>query len=188
MSVRTRDKLIESAKTLFIRNGVENTTIGDIANASDKGRRTIYTYFKNKLEIFRAVIERESEIMAADMRAVANSDASAADRLRAMIKMMIEQSGNASSSYSNIKILLGMKSGRTERARRLAWEKTIALMSSILTQGVNTGEFDPRTAEMVRDSLYPMLRSFAAAAEDPADAALLAQNMSAIITRALTHP
>ena len=45
---KTRDKLIEVARQLFVHKGIENTTMNDIANASDKGRRTIYTYFKNK--------------------------------------------------------------------------------------------------------------------------------------------
>ena len=57
---KTRDKFIEVARQLFARKGVENTTMNDIASASDKGRRTIYTYFKSKREIFNAVIESES--------------------------------------------------------------------------------------------------------------------------------
>ena len=51
MVTKTRDKLIEVARQLFVHKGIENTTMNDIANASDKGRRTIYTYFKNKKEI-----------------------------------------------------------------------------------------------------------------------------------------
>ena len=46
MVSKTRERLIEVARQLFARKGVENTTMLDIANASDKGRRTIYTYFK----------------------------------------------------------------------------------------------------------------------------------------------
>ena len=62
---KTRDKLIEVARQLFVHKGIENTTMNDIANASDKGRRTIYTYFKNKREIYNAVVDRESEHLVA---------------------------------------------------------------------------------------------------------------------------
>lgn len=48
MVVKTREKLIEVARQLFVHKGLENTTMNDIANASEKGRRTIYTYFRNK--------------------------------------------------------------------------------------------------------------------------------------------
>ena len=60
MVTKTRDKLIEVARQLFVHKGIENTTMNDIANASDKGRRTIYTYFKNKKEIYNASYFQET--------------------------------------------------------------------------------------------------------------------------------
>ena len=54
---KTRDKLIDIARQLFAHKGIENTTINDIAIAAEKGRRTIYTYFKNKRDIYNAVVE-----------------------------------------------------------------------------------------------------------------------------------
>ena len=68
MVVKTRDKLIEVARQLFANKGVENTTMDDIANASAKGRRTIYTYFKNtvtfepRLEILFPVEKGEGKL------------------------------------------------------------------------------------------------------------------------------
>ena len=73
MVLKTREKLIDVARQLFVHKGVENTTMNDIAAASDKGRRTIYTYFKNKLEIYNAVIERESERQVERIRLTAQS-------------------------------------------------------------------------------------------------------------------
>lgn len=35
--------------------------MNDIAIAAEKGRRTIYTYFKNKRDIYNAVVETESD-------------------------------------------------------------------------------------------------------------------------------
>ena len=58
---KTRHKLIEVARKLFAKQGIDGTTMNDIAVASQKGRRTIYTYFRNKEEIFLAVIEYELE-------------------------------------------------------------------------------------------------------------------------------
>ena len=53
MSVtKTRQKLVDVARQLFAQNGLEATTMNMIAVASQKGRRTLYTYFKNKEEIF----------------------------------------------------------------------------------------------------------------------------------------
>ena len=48
---KTKAKLVDVARQLFAKMGVENTTMNDIALASKKGRRTLYTYFKSKEEI-----------------------------------------------------------------------------------------------------------------------------------------
>ena len=48
---KTRQKLVDVARQLFAKNGVANTTMNDIAKASGKGRRTLYTYFKSKDEL-----------------------------------------------------------------------------------------------------------------------------------------
>ena len=58
---KTRQKLVDVARQLFAKNGLENTTMNDIAQASGKGRRTLYTYFKSKDDIYFAVIESELE-------------------------------------------------------------------------------------------------------------------------------
>ena len=59
---KTRAKLVEVARELFARKGIESTTMNDIAQASGKGRRTLYTYFRSKEEVFYAVIESELEL------------------------------------------------------------------------------------------------------------------------------
>ena len=48
---KTRQTLVDVARKLFAKQGLENTTMNDIAVASGKGRRTIYTYFKTKEDI-----------------------------------------------------------------------------------------------------------------------------------------
>ena len=64
MSVsKTRQKLVDVARLLFAKNGLESTTMNDIAQASGKGRRTLYTYFKSKEEIYCAVIESELDLL-----------------------------------------------------------------------------------------------------------------------------
>ena len=54
---KTRAKLVDVARQLFAKNGVDDTTMNDIAVASKKGRRTLYTYFKSKEDIYMAVVE-----------------------------------------------------------------------------------------------------------------------------------
>ena len=53
---KTRQKLVDVARQLFAKNGMENTTMNDIAMASGKGRRTLYTYFKSKEDIYNSIV------------------------------------------------------------------------------------------------------------------------------------
>jgi AcrR family transcriptional regulator len=88
--VKTRDKLIDIARQLFAHKGIENTTINDIAQAADKGRRTIYTYFKNKKEIYNAVVESESEKVVIKLTEVLNMPISPDQKLMEFIFQRFE--------------------------------------------------------------------------------------------------
>lgn len=68
---KTRQKLVDVARQLFAMKGMENTTMNDIAVASGKGRRTLYTYFKSKEDVYYAVIESELERLSEKMDEVA---------------------------------------------------------------------------------------------------------------------
>lgn len=46
--------------------------MNDIARASGKGRRTLYTYFKSKEDVYYAVIESELERLSDKMDEVAS--------------------------------------------------------------------------------------------------------------------
>ena len=56
---KTKLKIIDVARQLIAKQGLDNITMNDIAVASGKGRRTLYTYFNNKEDVFSAVIEEE---------------------------------------------------------------------------------------------------------------------------------
>ena len=54
-TVKTRALLVDVARQLFAKNGFEDTSMNDIAVHANRGRRTLYTYFNSKEEIYLAV-------------------------------------------------------------------------------------------------------------------------------------
>src|SRR4029453_2413392 len=48
---RTRQALVEAATALFERNGYDETTVADIADAAEIGTRTFFSYFATKEEL-----------------------------------------------------------------------------------------------------------------------------------------
>jgi AcrR family transcriptional regulator len=54
---RTREAIIDAALDLFERDGYDNTTIEDIAEAAEVSPRTFFRYFDSKLELIMARAE-----------------------------------------------------------------------------------------------------------------------------------
>lgn len=158
IAAKTRERLLDVARQLFASNGVERTTMNDIAAASDKGRRTIYTYFKNKKEIYDAVIERDAEAIVSRLREVVDSDLEPAEKLRNYLEVRFEiveetlKNSSASSFPSEILSYLTFDRSRLERIRVLAVEKERVLFSRLIGEGVARGAFDP-----VRSATLPAI-------------------------------
>lgn len=142
MVSKTREKLIDVARQLFVKNGIENTTMNDIASASDKGRRTIYTYFKNKRDIYNAVIERESEHLVTNLRSIAASDLTPSEKLAAFLKRRLEIMSVAPDKQESLKSFFTFEYKRMGRIRRLASTKVNEILSLIVEEGIADGSFD----------------------------------------------
>ena len=82
---KTRQTLVEVARKLFAQKGFDATTMNDISVESGKGRRTLYTYFKNKEDIYYAVIEGELERLSERMDEVAHMDISPEQKVLLLI-------------------------------------------------------------------------------------------------------
>ena len=128
--VKTKDLMIEVARQLFARVGFTNTTMNDIADASKKGRRTLYTYFRNKDEIFQAVIERELERLWHDMEKILTMMLTHLDK----IKDLVLRNGSLRAEFFRDAWLV-------ERARSSFDEKEIHQLQDLLEEGKRLGHF-----------------------------------------------
>lgn len=142
MVVKTRDKLIEVARQLFARKGVENTTMNDIASASEKGRRTIYTYFKNKRDIFSAVIESETEQLLEKLRVIVRKNISPEEKLYEYVNCRFETMKEIVSRNGSLRAGFFRDVRKVDRARKIISQKEIAMLKDILSEGVSQGDFE----------------------------------------------
>lgn len=153
MVSKTRDKLIEVARQLFFYKGVENTTMNDIAAASDKGRRTIYTYFKNKLEIYNAVIESQSNTVIDKLKEIAESSLPYPERLRkyliARFNAIQELVPHSKTPYDRYKSFFNRDARRYEKIFEIERDKEKELLSRMLNEGVAAGYFYEEQAKVL---------------------------------------
>lgn len=141
MVSKTRERFIEVARQLFARKGVENTTMNDIASASDKGRRTIYTYFKNKREIFNAVIASETDELVGRLRKIADLNEPASDKLKKYINCRFDTMSEIVSRNGSLRAGFFRDVRKVDRARKLITDKESGLLKEILREGVDQGMF-----------------------------------------------
>jgi len=58
-----KERILTIAQNIFSRFGIQKTTMDEIAKKARMGKATLYYYFKNKEDIFREVIQKESTIL-----------------------------------------------------------------------------------------------------------------------------
>ncbi len=157
MGLKTRERFIEVARQLFARKGVENTTMNDIASASEKGRRTIYTYFKSKRDIYNAVIEQETDIALSQLRTIVAKPVPADEKLTEYIDAHFETMREVVSRNGSLRAWFFRDVRKVDRARRIVSRKETILLQQILAEGVAEGIFEidniPRTALVITKTI-----------------------------------
>lgn len=87
--LRNRTIILRSAKELFHKKGFYSTTMEDIAQYSGFDRRTIYNHFKNKDEIFSALVAGVIGDMKAIIEEVITQEISPLLRLKDIIAKLL---------------------------------------------------------------------------------------------------
>lgn len=152
MSVsKTRQKLVEVARQLFARNGVANTTMNDIAVASGKGRRTLYTYFSRKDDVYYAVIESELERLSEKLNEVAAKNTAPQDKVIELIYTHLSLIRETVVRNGNLRAEFFRNIWTVEKIRKKFDEDEILLFRKVYAEGKAAGEFDIDDVELVAD-------------------------------------
>lgn len=148
---KTRQKLVDVARQLFAKNGMENTTMNDIAIASGKGRRTLYTYFKSKEDIYFAVIECELERLSDKLDEVAAKRIRPQDKVIELIYTHLSMIRETVVRNGNLRAEFFRNIWMVEKVRKNFDEYEIELFRKVYAEGKADGEFDMENVELVAD-------------------------------------
>ena len=148
---KTRQKLVDVARQLFAKNGLENTTMNDIATQSGKGRRTLYTYFKSKEEIYYAVIESELERLSDKLDEVAARKIRPQDKIIELIYTHLSMIRETVVRNGNLRAEFFRNIWMVEKVRKHFDDAEIELFRKVYTEGKEDGEFDIDNVDLVAD-------------------------------------
>lgn len=158
MSVNTRSELIEVARQLFATKGFDSTTMNEIAVQSGKGRRTLYTYFKSKSEIFLSVIDSEMSHIIDAIEEIPPLQIPADEKLKRYILCRMDQVRNTVIRNGSLRAEFFRDVVQLEHARRRLDVRELSILRSILQQGIEEGTFDIDNASVVAVTIHYALR------------------------------
>lgn len=148
---KTRQKLIDIARQLIAKRGVANTTMNDIAVASGKGRRTLYTYFNSKEEVYSAVIESELERLSDKLDEVAAMKMRPLDKVIELIYTHLSMIRETVVRNGNLRAEFFRNIWMVEKVRKKFDDYEIDLFSKVYQDGKADGEFDIDDVNLVAD-------------------------------------
>ncbi|MEV0539948.1 TetR/AcrR family transcriptional regulator [Nocardia salmonicida] len=85
-----QERLVQAAMRVFYQQGIEKTTIAEIAREADVPVGNVYYYFKTKDQFVAAVIELHAQVLTGAVTEIAELPGPA-DRLKAMVRSWVDQ-------------------------------------------------------------------------------------------------
>ena len=155
---KTKAKLVDVARQLFAKMGVENTTMNDIAVASRKGRRTLYTYFKSKEDIYLAVAESELDILSETMSRVLKRDISPEEKILQLIYTRLDAVKEVVYRNGTLRANFFRDIWLVEKVRKKFDSKEIQLLHQVLKEGQEAGLFHMDDVTMMFEIMHYCLK------------------------------
>ncbi|MFV0470883.1 MAG: TetR/AcrR family transcriptional regulator [Paludibacteraceae bacterium] len=146
---KTKKKLIEVARELFAVKGKKEVTMNDIAESSHKGRRTLYTYFRNKDEVYKAVIENELKNIIDSLKQVSKKETDPYDKLKEHIIVHLETMKKAVTRNGTLRADFFKDIYEVERTRKKIDKEELELIKGILKEGVESEEFRKMDVDII---------------------------------------
>jgi len=149
-------ELLAAAIELFVERGFASTRLEDVARRAGVSKGTLYLYYANKEDLFKAVV-RQSIVptIGAAEASVAEFEGHSAELLRHVIMSWWHRIGATKASGIS-KLILAESDNFPELARFYQQEvmtRGIRMMSTMLERGVRRGEFRavdiPQTAQVL---------------------------------------
>jgi AcrR family transcriptional regulator len=155
-----RSLIIEAAARVFANRGYNSTLIAEIAAEAGIGKGTIYEYFPSKEDLFFSVFEWFVETTEAEAKvSISALGGSASERLKALNDALLRSWLDMLDMYSLVMEFWSASASsrmrqRFKQAFREGYRDFRQIVSALLIDGIETGEFQPEVdAESVAAAL-----------------------------------
>jgi TetR/AcrR family transcriptional repressor of mexJK operon len=147
MAGRKGALILDTARQLFLARGYDATSLDDVAAASGVSKTTVYNNFRDKTDLFSAVVlsvtERAEQIIA-ELGATLDGDGPVPDRLTAVARALAH--GVLNPAVVQLRRLAIAEALRFPGVVTAYWDRaparTLALLTDAFTRMASRGELD----------------------------------------------
>jgi AcrR family transcriptional regulator len=139
--IRRRHEIFDASVKLFLKNGFQETSMREIADAAGIGKSTLYDYFRTKDEILVWGVEDLIMNLTVEVGEIVIQPAPAIERLRQVLKRNLEVLVLNKEFYLKLSFevaRLNLESQRRIQIRRHAYQD---LLRQLIDEGIAEGSF-----------------------------------------------
>lgn len=163
-----RNRIIETASKIFSNCGYRKTTMDDIALALNKGKSSIYYYFKCKEEIFEAVVAREARQLGKIVISAVNKASSPVEKIKSYVTARMSNFSRFTNLYQVLRNDLSDHLSFARKFRTYFNMEEVKLFQKILHEGNSKKAFHIQNEQLVALAIVqamqgieaPLLRDF----------------------------
>lgn len=156
----SREIILDCARNIFGKFGFSKTSMSDIAIAARKGRRTIYTYFTSKEDIYKAVIDKEVKNLSIKLNKVLQSEDDAIRKLRDYLFMRMQTINELANYYDALRNDY-LNDYKIIETIRLDFDRQeIKMIGKILNEGVKNDIFRIEDIDLTAKAIVIALKGF----------------------------
>ena len=134
-------EILETAKGLFQKYGINKTTMEDIAAAMGKGKKYAYYYFGSKEEIFCEIINEDSQRMLVVIGQAVRSETTVAAKVRAFFIVRFNEVRNMATVYPAVMTEVHSHWPMISEVVKKGNSKFMAILEDLFREGIKSGEF-----------------------------------------------
>ena len=158
--IATKQSILEAARVVFASKSKDKVTMQDISMQAGVQRRTLYSYFNNKEDIYLAVVEGELSMIASKLEAVINHKISPIYKLELYIFTRFEAIKEAVFRNGSLEAGYFQNVMELEHVRMPVDMKEIRMLRQIIDEGLAEKVFKPCSSQWTAMFILYALKGF----------------------------
>jgi AcrR family transcriptional regulator len=153
-----RESILATAKILFSQQGYHGLAMREISEALGVAKSALYYHFKDKEQLFLAILETYLDEMEGALDRIQAETPSADQRIRLLVEYILKQPSDQRAIIRLASQEMAQLSVAARQSFQLVYRrKFIDKIKAILQAGMGSGEFKPLDPEIATWSLLGMM-------------------------------